>query len=152
MRAKADENFGKIFKGTRAVAKQLHGEDFELKESRLNARQAHRANVTVYSAEEYFRITYNEFLSHIVTELEQRFSGSQCQTLGLLELLPELCSDRKDTDIPDELDQVVAFTPSSYAASGASNVGHEVVVILLKSLLMPLKLVMPRLFPTFTFF
>ena len=110
MRAKADENFGKIFKGTTALAKQLHGEDFELKRPRLNARQAHRANVTVNSAEEYFKITvYNEFLSHIVTELEQRFSGSQCQTLGLLELLPELCCGGKDTDIPDELDQVVAF-------------------------------------------
>ena len=89
---------------------QSHREDSELKRPRLNARQAHRSNVTVKSAEEYFRITYNEFLSHIiVTELEQRFSGSQCQTLDLLELLPELCSSRKDRDILDEFDQVVAF-------------------------------------------
>ena len=110
MRARADETFGKIFKDTTTLAKQIHGEDYELTRPRLNARQAHRANVTVQSVEEYFRITlYNEFLSHIVTELEQRFPSSQHQTLGLLQLLPELCSSREDTDIPDGLDQVVAF-------------------------------------------
>ena len=110
MRARADETFGKIFKDTTTLAKQIHGEDCELTRPRLNARQAHRANVTVQSVEEYFRITlYNEFLSHIVTELEQRFSSSQHQTLGLLQLLPELCSSREDTDIPDGLDEVVAF-------------------------------------------
>lgn len=110
MRERADEAFGKIFKDTTTLAKQLHGEDFELKKPRLTSRQAHRANVTVQSAEEYFRITlYNEFLSHIVTELEERFSSSHHQTLGLLQLLPELCSSRDDTDIPDELSQVATF-------------------------------------------
>ena len=75
MRARADETFSKIFKDTTTLAKQIHGEDFELTRPRLNALQAH-VNVTVQSVEEYFRITlYNEFLSHIVTEILQ-FSAS----------------------------------------------------------------------------
>ena len=71
MRERADTIFSRIFKETTTLAKHLHGEDFELKQPRLNARQVHRANLSVQSAEEYFRITlYNAFLSHIITELE----------------------------------------------------------------------------------
>ena len=110
MRERAEATFGRIFKETKTLAKQLHGEEFELKRPRLNNQQVHRANVTVQSAEEYFRITlHNEFLSHIVTELEQRFSSSQSQILGLLQLLPELCSSRDDIDLPDELAHAVTF-------------------------------------------
>ena len=78
MREKAESTFSTIYKETTTLAQLLHGEDFQLQRPRLNARQVHRANVRTESVEEYFRITlYNEFLSHIVAELESRFSNSQ---------------------------------------------------------------------------
>ena len=94
-RVRADEILCKIFKDTTTLAKR-QGEDYELRPM-LNAQQSHSANITVHSTDEY--LLYNEFLSHVVTELEQRFSCFQCQTLSLLQLL--LFSSREVTDIPD---------------------------------------------------
>ena len=112
MRERSDTTFSRIFKETTALAKRLHGGDYELKQPRLIARQVHRDNISVQSAEEYFRITlYNEFLSHLITELEERFSGANAQITGLLQLLPDECSSREDdtTDLPEELAQAAHF-------------------------------------------
>lgn len=47
-------------------------------------------------------------------ELERRFSSCQHQTLGLLQLLPKLCSHREDTgnegDSPGRVQQVEGYT------------------------------------------
>ena len=81
---------------------------------RLNARQAHRDNVQAESVEEYYRITlYNEILSHIIAELEERFTNSPTHTIGLLRLLPSKCiSTTTETEIPEELAKAVDFYQS----------------------------------------
>ena len=115
MRNNATATFGAIFKETTRLAKTLHGEDFELKCPRLTPRQTHRDNVPASSAEEYFRITlYNEFLSHLIEEVEERFTrlSTPIYTIGLLQLLPSQCIDRalpETTSIPEELSQAVEF-------------------------------------------
>ena len=110
MRERAESTFTRIFKETTTLAQVLHGEDFQLQQPRLSSRQVHRANVLTQSVEEYFRITlYNEFLSHIVAELENRFSTSQVYSTGLLQLLPEECRNREDSDLPQELEQAADF-------------------------------------------
>lgn len=52
------------------------------------------------TAEQYYRITlFNKFLSHVVSELQQRFSDSTFCGLGLLHLLPSQCC--KSNEHPD---------------------------------------------------
>lgn len=64
----------------------------------------------LYNEFEYFRVTlYNEFVSHIVTELKQLFSSSQFQIIVLLQLLPELCFNKDGVDLPDELAHAAYF-------------------------------------------
>ncbi len=66
-----------------------------MKQPRVSARQTHRDNVPASSAEEYFRITlYNEFVSHLIEELEERFTrlSTPINTVGLLQLLPSQCT------------------------------------------------------------
>lgn len=116
MRDNATSTFSTLFKEITRLAKSLHGEDFELKLPRLNARQTHRANVPTSSAEEYFRITlYNEFLSHLIEEIEERFTrlSTPINTVGLLQLLPSHINttddDVPETDIPEELSQAATF-------------------------------------------
>ena len=114
MRSGAESRFGAIFKETTQLAKSLHGEDFELKLPRLSSRQAHRDNVPASSAEEYFRISlYNEFVSHLIEELEERFTrlSTPINTIGLLQLLPSQCTTRTSTDpeIPEELSTAAEF-------------------------------------------
>ena len=105
MREKAESTFSKIFQETTTLAQLLHGEDFQ-----LNARQVHRANVHAESVEEYFRMTlYNEFLLHIVAELESRFPNSHVYSTGLLQLLPEECRRREDSNVPQDLEQAASF-------------------------------------------
>ena len=71
MRRKSERGFTRIFKEATKLGKDLHGEDFDLSMPRINRRQVHRSNVQTQSAEDYFRITiYNEFLSHVISELQ----------------------------------------------------------------------------------
>ena len=64
----------------------------------------------VSSTEDYFRIIlYNEFLSHIISDLEERFTGIPTST-GLLQLMPDECRKRDiDTELPDDLSQAAKF-------------------------------------------
>ena len=64
----------------------------------------------------YYRITlFNEFLLHVVNELQQRLSDSPLCGLGLLHLLPSQCckSDEHlsegEVTIPEILIQAVNF-------------------------------------------
>ncbi len=71
----------------------------------------HRSNPPSSDPEEYYRITlYNEFLSHVQTELEERFVNNPSRgiTIGLLHLLPSEClkvSD--DVMVPNDLAKAV---------------------------------------------
>ena len=93
------------------LGKDLHGEDFELRMPRINRRQVHRSNVQAQSADDYFRITiYNEFLSHVISELQSRFVDNESHSVGLLHLLPSgCCSTNKDAGIPEKLKTAVDF-------------------------------------------
>ena len=64
MRTNSVREFRKQFAEAAKIAKQLHGNDFELKTPRLSGRQMHRSNPPSSIPEEYYRITlYDEFLS-----------------------------------------------------------------------------------------
>ena len=86
MRSSSESEFSPLFQEASKLGKALHGEEFELSLPRINSRrQVHRRNIPVQNAEDYYRITvYNEFLSHVISELESRFAG-------LLHLLPSEC-------------------------------------------------------------
>ena len=65
----------------------------------------HCSNVQAQSAEEYFRITiYNEFLPHVISELQSRFVDNASHNVGILHLLPsKCCNTSEDADIPEKL-------------------------------------------------
>ena len=73
----------------------------------------HRNNPPSSSAEDFYRITlYDEFLSHIISELESRFieNPSHNIVLGLLKLLPSDCVKSVDnTSLPNDLAHTVQF-------------------------------------------
>ena len=93
------------------LGKDLHGKDFELSMPRINRRQVHRSNVQALSAEDYLHITiYNEFLFHVISELQSRFVDNESHSVGLLHLLPsEHCSTDEDAGIPEKLKSEVDF-------------------------------------------
>ena len=67
--------------------------------------------IATTSTEEYYRVSlYNEFLSHVVSELKDRFCDNPVQTIGLIELLPSKCIKRqiKDT-MPASLQETIKF-------------------------------------------
>ena len=111
LRSRSLLEFKKQFGEAERIAKLLHGDQFELTRPRLSGRQSHRSNPPSSDPEEYYRITlYNEFFSHVVYELEERFvnNPSHSVTIGLFHLLPSEClkvSD--DTMVPDELAEAV---------------------------------------------
>ena len=75
---------------------------------RLSGKQRHHSNLPSYAPEEYYRITlYDEFLSHIVSELEEWFvnNPSHSITIGLLHLLPSECI--KLVMVPEDLAKAV---------------------------------------------
>ena len=109
LRENATSTFSKIFKETLELGKSLHGADYELQKPRTNARQVHRSNVDAARAEDYFRITlYNEFLSHIISDLEERFTATST-SIGLLKLLPNECVKIDSSELPEPLSQAVKF-------------------------------------------
>ena len=108
MRDTATSSFSVMFKEVSTIAQNLHGEEFQLTLPRLTSRQAHRQNVQSSSVEDYFRITlYNEFLSHLINELEERSSSTH--TIELLYLLPSNCVSSESAELPDELAKAVDF-------------------------------------------
>ena len=57
-----------------------------------------------------YRITYyNEFLSHVTTELKQRFIETPPHGIGLLQLLPSKGREAINVDVPAVLSDSVAF-------------------------------------------
>ena len=111
MRSKSEEGFSKLFAKTPcSLGKALHGDDFVLSKPRTNARQTQRSNVQASTAEQYFRITlYNEFLSHVVAELDDRFIDTPPECVGLLHLLPRECYSSELEDMPDDLVKAAEF-------------------------------------------
>ncbi len=89
------------------MAKQINGDEYQLTTPRVSGRQKHRSNPPSSTPEEYYRISiYDEFLSHVVSELEVRFVNNPCHsiTIGLLHLLPSECIKQGDDDVivPEE--------------------------------------------------
>ena len=107
LRAESEEGFSRMFGETSCLGRDLHGDSFELTMPRINRRQTQRSNVQASTAEQYYRITlYNEFLSHVIAELEERFVKSPPQCVGLLHLLPWECSSTA-TDTTDTTDNML---------------------------------------------
>ena len=67
------------------------------------------------NAEEYYRIMYNEFMSHGICQLESRFLDNSAHIVGLLYLLPSECTRTDftiDDGIPSNLTEAVQFYKS----------------------------------------
>ena len=108
MQNESESEFKRIFEETAALGKALHGEGYELKQPRTNKRQVHRSNVQSSCAEEYHRVSfYNEFLSYVTSDLEDRFSSGAASCTGLLHILLAEC--RGNLDIPKGLSDAVDF-------------------------------------------
>ena len=111
LRNDSTHEFKKQFTEATKLGKQLHGDDFILSKPRLTGRQAYRSNPPSSTAEDYYRITlYDEFLSHVTAELEDRFSNNPSHgiVLGLLHLLPNECLNLEDgNSVPPELAEAV---------------------------------------------
>ena len=109
LRDNSEKEFARIFEEACKLGQKLHGNNFELNQPRVVRRQVHRSNVGATSAVDYFRITYyNEFLSHVVAELQIRFNSNAAHGVGLLHLLPSHNEDA-DIEIKPELEQAVDF-------------------------------------------
>ena len=70
IRDNSESEFARIFEETTKLGQELHGSEVELSKLRTVGCQSHRSNVDVTTAEDYYRIShYNEFLSHVIAEL-----------------------------------------------------------------------------------
>ena len=110
MREDSYTQFHQLFMNTTRLGQQLHGDQFELITPRIIAgRQAHQSNPATASPEDYFRKTlFDEFLSHIISQLQDRFvnNPSHSIALGLLRLLLSECIQAEsDCTLPTELAQ-----------------------------------------------
>ena len=78
--------------------------------SKTNARQTHRSNVQASTAKQYYHISqYNEFLFHIVAELNDCFIDTPPECVGLLHLLPLECYSSELEDLPIILSKLQSF-------------------------------------------
>ena len=110
MRADSENEFRRIFTEATKLGKELHGEEFELRKPRTNRRQTQHSNIPAETAEQYFRISiYDEFLSHVILDLGERFTDSPPPCLGLLHLLPTICIEAANHVIPPELAKSIEF-------------------------------------------
>lgn len=111
MREDSETEFRKIFKEATKLGKDLHGPAFELEQPRINRRQTNRSNIEASTPEDYYRITlYNEFISHVVCELEERFVKTPLHGISLLHLSPSQCSSKQlDDPIPKEISEAAHF-------------------------------------------
>lgn len=90
MREESWREFHKVYLATIALGRKLHGDDFEIRKPRVTSRMANRDNPPTESAEDYYRIVmYDAFLSHVVSELEDRFVNNPAHknAIGLLNRL-----------------------------------------------------------------
>ena len=94
MRRDSISEFKTQFGEASKIGKQLHGDLYEVTTPWLSARQVHCSNPPSSTPEEYYKIClYDEFLSHVLAELEERFvnNPSLSVALGLLYLVPSEC-------------------------------------------------------------
>ena len=112
MRENSQREFKRIFDSAKKLGQDLHGSSFTLTQPRINKRQVHRSNVQASSAEEYYRISYyNEFVAHVVYDLQDRFIESPLNGVELLYLLPSECCNNAedDNDAPEALLKAVDY-------------------------------------------
>ena len=102
----SSNQFHSLFAETIKLGQELHGDLFELSTPRIMGRQVHRSNPAVSSPEDYFRITlFDEFLSHVISQLEDHFVDNPAHSIAL-GLLPCECVRVESGDIlPSELAQ-----------------------------------------------
>ena len=119
LRSDSVTEFRKQFSEALRIGRQLHGDTFQLTSPRFAKQQQHRSNPPSSTPEEYYRITLYEFLSLILSELEERFlnNPSHGVAVGLLHLLPSACIDlAKDVTVRKDLvaavDQFINDLPS----------------------------------------
>lgn len=98
---------------TTKLGKDIHGDDFELKQPRITGLQTHQNNLQADTTEEYYRITiFNEFLSHTIVELDERFINHSSPITGVLHLLPRQCcsiDSDPESPLPEELVNAAQF-------------------------------------------
>ncbi|XP_062512799.1 52 kDa repressor of the inhibitor of the protein kinase-like [Corticium candelabrum] len=110
MREDCVQEFNKIFAESLKLGQDLHGEDFVLTKPCIARRQSHRSNIETCNAEQYYGVTmYNEFLSHVIRELDNRFSGNQYLVHGLLHLVPSKVASESHDDFPETLSQAADY-------------------------------------------
>ena len=112
MRRQSSVEFKRIFDDATKLGQDLHGEQFELSIPRITSRQVHCNNPSVSVPEDYFRITLYEYLSLVISELQDRFENnpSLSISLGLLYLLPSECIQlESEASLPTELAQAAEF-------------------------------------------
>ena len=86
LRRDSPTEFKKLFTEATKLGKQFHEDEFVFVTPRLAGHQSHRGNPPSSTAEDYYRITlYNEFLSHVIAELEDKFHNNSSHIIaGLL--------------------------------------------------------------------
>ena len=113
MRNRSTTEFNKQFVEATKIGKRINGDHFQLTTPRLYGRQVHRSNPPSSTPEDYYRISlYDEFLSHVIAELEVRFVNNPSQSIvaGLLHLVPSECIQLGDApDVPEDLTRAVEF-------------------------------------------
>lgn len=113
LRLQSGLEFKKVFASATKMGVTLHGEGYQLTKPRITGRQIHRNNPPCSSPEDFYRITlYDEFLSHIVSELESRFVENPASriVLGIMKLLPSDCVKSVDEEsLPNDLVHTVQF-------------------------------------------
>ena len=89
------------------TARSLHGDSFSFTQPCLVGRQVHRNNIHTSSVEDYHGISlYNNFISHVVSQLQSRFTSNENHScsIRLLYLLPShICkavTDVSSFDVP----------------------------------------------------
>lgn len=83
--------FQKLFLEARSLGRKLRGDDFGIVRPRPTGRMTHRDSPSTSTAEEYYRIAmYNDFLSHVDSKLQERFTKNSAHNTAvrLLYLLP----------------------------------------------------------------
>ena len=104
MRRNSEQEFRRIYRQATKLGKDLNGREFELSTPRLSKRQVHRANPDLSSTEDCYRVThFNKFLSHVISDLQQRFLDIPACGLSLMHLLPSQCvGDTQDRDSSED--------------------------------------------------
>ena len=84
MRKDSVWEFEQVFAQTTKLLQDLHGKQFQLCKPRVTEHQVHSSNPETSIAEDHFRITQNnEFLSHVLAELDEWFVNNPAHRITL---------------------------------------------------------------------